>query len=68
MIYFVLYTTCQPIKDNLIGSLLYFNKNEEEEECCFWDLTPTFTNTLTNLLNAHFFFYIFSFRSLNPNI
>jgi len=32
---FVLYSTCQTIKDNLIGSLLYFNKNEEEENVTF---------------------------------
>jgi len=31
-------------KDNLIGSLFYFNKSEEEEKCQFWDLFPTFTN------------------------
>jgi len=32
-------------KDNLIGSVLYFYENEEEEKCHFWDLFPTFTNT-----------------------
>jgi len=41
---FVLYSACQTIKDILIGSLLYFNKNEEEEKCHFRDLFPTFTN------------------------
>jgi len=28
----------KPIKDNLIGSLLYFLS-----KCRFWDLSPTFT-------------------------
>jgi len=27
---FVLYSTCQTMKDNLIGSLLYFYKNEKK--------------------------------------
>jgi len=35
-------------KDNLIGSLIYFYKNEEEK-CHFRDLFPTFTNPQTNL-------------------
>ena len=39
---FVLCSTCQTIKDNLIGSLLYFYKNEEEK-CHFRDLFSTFT-------------------------
>jgi len=29
-------------KDNLIGSVLYFNKNEKEEKSHFCDLFPTF--------------------------
>jgi len=49
MIYFVLYSTCQPIKDSLIGSLLYFYQSEEEEKCQFWDLFPTFINPQINL-------------------
>jgi len=44
MTYFVLYSTCQTIKDYLIGFLLYFYKNKEEEKCHFFDLFPTFTN------------------------
>jgi len=32
MIYFVLYSACQPIKDYLIGSLLDFYKNKKEEK------------------------------------
>jgi len=35
-------------KDSLVEPLLYLYKNEEEK-CCFWDLTPTFTNLQTNL-------------------
>jgi len=32
---FVLYTTCQTNKNNLIGSLLHFYKNEEEKNVTF---------------------------------
>jgi len=42
------------IKDNLIGPLLYFHKNEKEEKCRFWDLSPTFLISQTNLFNTHF--------------
>jgi len=55
MTYFVLYSTCQPIKDNLIGSLLYFYK-KKKRECHFCDLFPTFTNPQTNLKITHFYF------------
>jgi len=44
MTYFVLYSTCQTIKDYLIGYLIYLYKNKEEEKCHFCDLFPTFTN------------------------
>jgi len=43
-------------KDNLIRVLLHFYKNEEEEKCRFWDLSPNFTNRQTNLKNTHFYF------------
>jgi len=51
---FVLYSTCQTIKDGLIGSLLFFYKSEDEEKCQFWDLFSTFIISQTNLKNTHF--------------
>jgi len=32
---FVLYSTCQTIKDNPTGSFLYFKTNEEEKNVAF---------------------------------
>jgi len=63
MIYLSYIVYNKAIKDNLIGSVLYLYKNEEEEKCHFWDLFPTFANPQTNLLNTHFYFDIV--RSLN---
>jgi len=51
MTHFVLYSTCQPIKDNLIGSLLYFYKNKKEEKMSLLRFVSNFYNSQNNFEN-----------------